>query len=109
MGKGLKYQLSSCKEYWEIVPDMLPAYRVSLKEQTEKWVEGISIHNTFADECCPDLSCCGGTPWPLRLRKIFIEADEQTQINMMFMGLDAMLEKYELLGEVYKRPEEKQC
>jgi len=108
MGKGLKYQLSACKEYWEIVPEMLEPYRVSLKEQSEKWLEGISIHNAFADECCPDVSCCGGEPWPLALRKIFIEADEETQINMMFMGLEAMVVKYGLSEKVYKRPEEKQ-
>jgi len=28
------------------------------EEQLDKWVDGINIHNTDRDECCPDFSCC---------------------------------------------------
>ena len=33
-------------------------YKDSLMRQTNLWIQGIPIHNTFSDECCPDFSCC---------------------------------------------------
>lgn len=27
-------------------------------EQLENWVQGKSLHNDEAEECCPDFSCC---------------------------------------------------
>lgn len=33
-------------------------YKQSVEMQTELFKRGVSWHNTFADECCPDFSCC---------------------------------------------------
>ena len=33
-------------------------YRITVNIQLILWVLGISIHNMYGDECCPDFSCC---------------------------------------------------
>lgn len=35
-----------------------PRYRVSVRQQLILWMNGKSVHNAFANECCPDFSCC---------------------------------------------------
>ena len=35
-----------------------PEYTESLVHQLRMWIHGVSIHNAFSDECCPDFSCC---------------------------------------------------
>jgi hypothetical protein len=34
------------------------AYVDSLVVQTIAWMEGVSLHNTYSNECCADFSCC---------------------------------------------------
>lgn len=38
--------------------DDLTPYQHSALQQNEMWLNGISLHNYFNDECCPDFSCC---------------------------------------------------
>lgn len=45
------------KDLW-IAGRRTAEYRDSLIHQTRLWMAGISWHNTYSDECCPDFSCC---------------------------------------------------
>lgn len=64
----------------------------SCLDQLNKWVEGISEHNTERNECCPDFSCCGGRIASLKERIMFRDAyvngnqDLIDDMLMMFLG-----------------------
>jgi len=58
-------------------------------EQLSEWVNGISIHNSGRDECCPDFSCCEPSLLaPKAVRVAFKNADEKTRFGMLgfFLG-----------------------
>lgn len=100
-----KFQISTCGKYMEIKPNVLPTYRESVKRQLHLWLHGISEHNTFWDECCPDWSCCGGKLWDLSLRQKFVKAVEQNNeeliMQMCIMSLGNAVEEAGLSDEVY--------
>ncbi len=70
--------------------------RESVAHQLKHWVDGISLHNTIRDECCPDFSCCsGGEIMPVEVRKMFEKAvnddDKAVQWEILGMALSAAL------------------
>ena len=63
-------------------------YTVGTIEQLKEWVNGISIHNTDRDECCPDFSCCDDeVDTPLEIRRAFVDANEKDRHKMLVMFL----------------------
>jgi len=70
--------------------------RESVAHQLKHWVDGIPLHNTVRDECCPDFSCCnGGNIMSVELRKRFEEAanndDRSVQTQIMGMALSGLI------------------
>lgn len=52
-------------------------YRETVAVQLKSWLEGKPVHNTFANECCPDFSCCHPENlWTEERRKVFANAPE---------------------------------
>lgn len=70
---------------------------ITIDEQLEKWVAGISIHNVDRNECTPDFSCCAGPLLlaPLEKRQLFYQAhkagDRKTINSLLTEFLGAML------------------
>jgi hypothetical protein len=67
----------------------------SVAHQLKHWVDGIPLHNTVRDECCPDFSCCsGGEIIPIDIRKRFEKAvnddDKSAQWEILGMALSAV-------------------
>jgi hypothetical protein len=88
-----RWQLSEDGQWYEIKPEHLPMFRFANMVQTSNWLEGVSLHNDYADECCPDFSCCGGEIWPLINRKVFLSGGEQNQLNMMMGSLQSLIQE----------------
>ncbi|BAQ02628.1 hypothetical protein AVU38_gp100 [Ralstonia phage RSL2] len=65
-------------------------YRESVKAQLESWVAGKPVHNDYADECCPDFSCCSGSPWPEEKRKAFAGAKDSIRHEMLMGALSEL-------------------
>jgi hypothetical protein len=67
----------------------------SIDHQVTRWVEGIPLHNTVRDECCPDFSCCGSPLMPLESRQRLKDAhdigDEDTVQSICMMGLSGLV------------------
>jgi hypothetical protein len=62
-------------------------------EQLRLWVEGTSVHNDEAGECCPDFSCCQpGLLAPKETREAFARASEEERTSMLMMFLGAAIE-----------------
>lgn len=66
--------------------------RESVAHQLKHWVNGVPLHNTIRDECCPDFSCCsGGKIMPIVVREKFNQAvcddDITTQMQILNMAL----------------------
>jgi len=64
-----------------------------VNNQLEQWVAGNPMHNKAKGECCPDFSCCNGSPIapkPVRERfqKAVQDGDDKTKMEMlgMFLG-----------------------
>lgn len=78
---------------------MTPAY------QLELWVQGISMHNTEADECCPDFSCCGGPLASFYERQTFqrlVQTDDtDTEWAMLHIFLGRLLAQEGMQDRVY--------
>jgi len=75
--------------------------RESVAHQLKHWVNGVPLHNTIRDECCPDFSCCnGGKIMPVELRKRFEEAvnsgDKSVKMEILGMGLSSLLADTEI-------------
>ncbi len=69
--------------------------RESVAHQLKYWVNGVPLHNTIRDECCPDFSCCnGGKIMPIEVRQRFEEAvnsgDESVQMKILGMALTGL-------------------
>jgi len=48
---------------------------MTVEEQLENWVNGVSLHNDDRDECCPDFSCCNpDMHTPKEDRELFVKA-----------------------------------
>ena len=45
-------------------------YRMSNIIQGLLWLVGLSLHNTYAGECCPDMSCCSASSGGHKVRTI---------------------------------------
>ncbi len=57
------------------------------------WANGISIHNTVEDECCPDFSCCQPKLQASEAdRKAFAAANEEQRESFLFGFLGKALE-----------------
>lgn len=68
----------------------------SITHQTKRWAQGVPLHNTVRDECCPDFSCCsGGAMMEDRTRQVLYEArlagDNDTVQKICMMGLSGLL------------------
>ncbi len=86
---------------------------ISLQEQLQSWVEGISIHNQ--NGCCPDFSCCKPSLLaPIEVRKIFYNAHltnnepVKGRLLMEFLGKvisTATVKKVHIAGQEISRRE----
>lgn len=74
---------------WLILKEQFKVpYRESVMKQLESWVAGKPIHNEYADECCPDFSCCvPDNLWPEETRKVFVGASEEVRFEMLLNSL----------------------
>lgn len=87
-----RWQTTEDGEEYEIKPEHFPMFKFANMVQTANWLEGISLHNEYANECCPDFSCCsGGSMWPYQQRVLFLSGSEQSQINMMLNNLQSLI------------------
>ena len=69
--------------------------RESVTHQVKRWYEGVPLHNTVRDECCPDFSCCnGGKIMPVEARQKLFDAhnsgDDETVLSICMMGLSGL-------------------
>ncbi len=82
------YDLSADGTEWVMKPEYAKAYLASCDEQLECWVHGQSLHNSFANECCPDFSCCEPSlQWDAESRKAFQRASPGDRTQMLLSGL----------------------
>jgi hypothetical protein len=71
----------------------------SCLDQLNKWVEGISEHNTERDECCPDFSCCHPSAFVkdkvarTKFRDAYLAGNEELQEKMLMMFLAGSVPK----------------
>jgi hypothetical protein len=71
----------------------------SCLDQLNKWVEGISEHNTEMDECCPDFSCCHPEAFVqdkvarIAFRDAYLEGNVELQEKMLMMFLAGSIPK----------------
>ncbi len=84
---------------------------MKIKKQLQQWVNGISIHNTDRDECCPDFSCCNdkiNTPKKVRkeFQKMYNTGDESLYMPYLFSFLGDTISK-ETDKKVYLAGKEK--
>lgn len=80
--------------YWVLKQEYKIPYEASVKQQLELWVAGKSTHNTFADECCPDFSCCEpDKQWPEDQRQLFMRASKEVRTQMLFGALGTLVAK----------------
>ena len=67
-------------------------YRHRCRSQVELWAQGVSIHNTVDDECCPDFSCCKPQMKASdEERQTFLNANEDERSLMCFKFLGTAL------------------
>jgi hypothetical protein len=79
-------------KHFELKPELMQPYKESAQKQLALWVAGNPQHNTFADECCPDFSCCQPELlWPEEKRKAFAEANEEYRNHMLMGGINAIM------------------
>ena len=87
---------------YTLKPDLLEKYRESSQAQLDSWVAGNPVHNNFANECCPDFSCCRPELlWPENKRKAFAEANDEVRMEMLMGALNSVTISALPNGEVY--------
>ncbi len=56
----------------------------SVDEQLDLWVSGRSVHDTEADQCCPDFSCCQPTLLaPQHEREAFARLSQEDRMPIL--------------------------
>ena len=65
--------------------------RESVTHQVENWADGLPLHNTVRDECCPDFSCCNGG-------KMMAEESRQRLLDAHNKGDSELVETICLMG-----------
>lgn len=84
------YELDKSGLYWVMKKKYLRKYRRTCGEQLASWYVGKPIHNEYADECCPDFSCCHPEMlWPKEKREKFITSSHREQEEMLVSELPA--------------------
>ena len=78
-----RWVLSEDGTEYVLDPSQVNEYIAALKVQVDEWLKGNNVHNTFSDECVPDMSCCGLPEWTLAHKHEFLNADDATQINIL--------------------------
>lgn len=54
------------------------------REQLYSWLQGVSVHNAYTDECCPDYSCCQPNLLAVKSERIrFVRAYEDADEKVM--------------------------
>ena len=63
-------------------------YQERVESQVRQWADGVSLHNTVEDECCPDFSCCNKlVNTDPELKKTFLHANEEQRESLLFVFL----------------------
>ena len=92
-----KWQLSADGDYFELIPEQQAIYNEALNIQIELWLHGQNTHNSFSGECCCDMACCGEPAWSYAKKIRYLEANEQTQLNMCLETINAVQDKVQSL------------
>lgn len=86
------HEKSGCGHYLVMKEQYAVPYRESVATQMRLWLEGKPVHNHFANECCPDFSCCSPELlWPEERRKAFAEASPSIRETMLTDALAAVM------------------
>ena len=86
------HEKSSDGHYLVMKEQYAAPYRESVAKQLRLWLEGKPEHNHFANECCPDFSCCKPELlWPEDRRKAFSEASPLVRESMLTDALAAVM------------------
>jgi hypothetical protein len=92
------YRLSEDGQSYEMLPEVAEKYTLSINRQLENWLVGVNEHTKalpegIDDECCPDMSCCGGKPWPQHVRDLFAASSDEVRYEMCMNGMFGEINK----------------
>lgn len=86
------HELDPTGEWWVLKEQFKGPYRESSKKQLEAWLRGAPAHNDYADECCPDFSCCNPKNiWPIEMRESFVNATDEEREEMLMSCLSGLV------------------